>query len=62
MYLCKVYKCFDLHFSHNPAVNLDRTFIRELCLFRDDYSLIDNNDIIKEELSHYNKVFMRLLM
>ena len=50
-----MYKCFDLHFSHNPAVNLDGTFIRELCLFRDDYSLIDNNDIIKEELSHIIK-------
>ena len=24
-------------------------FIRELCLLRDDYSLIDNNDITKEK-------------
>ena len=27
-------------------------FIRELCLLRDDYSLIDNNDITKEKESH----------
>ena len=30
-------------------------FIRELCLSRDDYSLIDNNDITKEEVSHIIK-------
>ena len=40
---------------HNPAINPDGTFIRELCLFKDDYSLIDNNDITKEELSHIIK-------
>ena len=32
--LCKLYKCFDLYLSHNPAVNPDGTFIRGLCLFR----------------------------
>ena len=53
--LCKLYKCFDLYLSHNPAVNPDGTFIRELCLFIDDYSLLDNNDITKEELSHIIK-------
>ena len=39
--------------SHNSAVNQDGVFIRELCLLmRDDYSLTDNNDITKEEVSH----------
>ena len=50
--LSKLYKCFD---SHNSAVNPDGVFIRELCLLRDDYSLIDNNDITKEEVSHIIK-------
>ena len=51
--LCKLYKYVDLYLSHNP----DGTFIRELCLFKDDYFLIDNNDITKEELSHTIKHF-----
>ena len=42
--LCKLYKCFDLYLSHNSAVNPDGVFILELCLLRDDYFLIDNND------------------
>ena len=50
--LCKLYKCFDLYLSHNSAVNPDEVFIRELCLLRDYYSLTDNNDITKEEVSH----------
>ena len=50
--LCKLYECFDLYLSHNSAANPDGVFIRELCLLRDDYSLIDNNDITKEEVSH----------
>ena len=37
--------------SHNSTVNPDGVFICELCLLRDDYSLTDNNDITKEELS-----------
>ena len=43
--LCKLYKCFDLYLSHNSAVYPDGVFIRELCLLRDDYSLIDNKMI-----------------
>ena len=50
--ICKLYKCFDLYLSHNSAVNPDRICIRELYLLRNDYSLIDNNDITKEEVSH----------
>ena len=48
----KQYKCFDIYLSHDSAVKPDGVFIRELCLSRDDYSLIDNNDITKEEVSH----------
>ena len=52
--------CINVHIylSHNSAVNPDGVFIRELCLLRDDFSivilfqLIDNNDITKEEVSH----------
>ena len=50
--LCKLYKCFDIYLSHDSTVNPDGVFIRELCLLRDDYSLIDNNDVTKEEVSH----------
>ena len=50
--LCKLYKCFDIYLSHDSAVNPDEIFIRELCLLRDEYFLIDNNDITKEEVSH----------
>ena len=44
---CKLYKCFDLYLSHNPVVNPDGVLTP--LLFRHDYSLIDNNDITKEE-------------
>ena len=50
--LCKLYKCFDLYLSHNSAVNPEGVFILELCLLKDKYSPIDNNDITKEEVSH----------
>ena len=53
--LCKLYKCFDIYLSHDFTANTDGVFIRELtglCLLRDDYSLTDNNDITKEEVSH----------
>ena len=53
--ISKQYMSFDLYLSHNPAVNPDGVFIRELCLFRDDYSPIDNNDITTEVLSHIIK-------
>ena len=47
-----LYECFDVYLSHNSTVNPDVVFIRELCLLRDDYSLTDNNDITREEVSH----------
>ena len=50
--LSKLYKCFDSYLSHKSAVNPDGVFIRELCLLRDDYSLLDNNDITKEKKYH----------
>ena len=47
-------KCINLCFSNNHAdlANPDGAFIHDLCLFRDDYPRIGNNDITKEELSH----------
>ena len=56
--LCKLYKCFDIYLSHDSTGNPDGVFIRELTelsLLRDDYSLTDNNDITKEEVSHIIK-------
>ena len=32
-------------------IRMDFLYV-ELCLMKDDYSLIDNNDITKEEVSH----------
>ena len=47
-------KCINLCFCNNHADlgNPDGAFIHDLCLFRDDYPRIGNNDITKEELSH----------
>ena len=42
----------ELNLSHDSTVNPNEVFIRELSLLGDDYSLIDNNDITKEEVSH----------
>ena len=49
-----MFKCFDLYLSHILQLIQNSTFISGLCIFRDDYSLIDN-DIIKEGLSHIIK-------
>ena len=43
---------YRAYLSHDSTVNPDGVFIRELCLLRDDYSLTDNNDVSKEEVSH----------
>ena len=45
-------KCFDIYLSHNSAVHPDGVFIRGLCLLKDDYFLINNNDLTKEEVPH----------
>ena len=50
--LCKLYECFDLYLSHDSAVNPNGVLISELCLLRDGYSLTDDNDKTKEEISH----------
>ena len=50
--LCKLYKCFDIYLSHDSTVIPEGVFVRELCLLRDYYSLSDNNDITKEEVSY----------
>ena len=53
MYKCLyLYSLWSLYLSHYPAVNPDGVFIRERCLLRNDYTLTDNNDITKEELSY----------
>ena len=38
--------------SHNSAINPDGVCIHVMCLLRDEYSLIDNNYITKEEVSY----------
>ena len=43
-------KCFDSYMSHSITVFPDGSFIRDLCLMRDDYSVFNNYAITKEEL------------
>ena len=43
-------KCFDSYMSHSITVFPDGSFIRDLCLMRDDYSVFNNCAITKEEL------------
>ena len=47
-----------IYLSHDSTINPDGVFIRELCLLRDDYSLTENTDITKEEVSHIRFFFM----
>ena len=37
--LCKLHTCFDSYMSHNITVVLEGSFMRDLCLIRDDYML-----------------------
>ena len=48
--LCKLHKCFDSYMSHSITVFPEGSFIRDLCLMRDDYTVCNNCAITKEEL------------
>ena len=37
--LCKLLKCFDSYMSHSITVFPEGSFISDLCLMRDDYSV-----------------------
>ena len=47
--LCKLHKCFDSYMSHSITVFPEGSFIRDLCLMRDDYTVFNNCTITKEE-------------
>ena len=46
--LCKLHKCFDSYMSHSITVFPEGSFIRDLCLMRDDYTVFNNCAITKE--------------
>ena len=48
--LCKLLQCFDSYMSHSITVFPEGSFIRDLCLMRDDYTVFNNCAITKEEL------------
>ena len=48
--LCKLHKCFDSYMSHSITVFPQGCFIRDLCLMRYDYTVLNNCAITKEEL------------
>ena len=48
--LCKLHKCFDSYMSQSIAIFPDGSFIRHLCLIRDDYTSFNTCAITKEEL------------
>ena len=43
-----------IHMSHNITLFSEGSFIRDLCLTRDDYTVFNNCAITKEELSFSN--------
>ena len=47
--LCKLHKCFDSNMSHRISVFPEGSFIRDLWLIRDDYTVFNNCAITKEE-------------
>ena len=59
--LCKLHKYFDSHLSHNITVFPEGSFIRDLCLIRDDYAVFNNCAITKEELFFLINHFLYLL-
>ena len=48
--LCKLHKCLDSYMSHSITVFPEGSFIRELCLIREDYTVFNNCAITKEHL------------
>ena len=51
---CKLHKCFDSYMSHSITVFSEGSFIRDLCLMRDGYTVFNNCAITKEELFFFN--------
>ena len=47
--LCKLHKCFGSYMSHSITVFQEGSFISDLCLMRDDYTVFNNCAITKEE-------------
>ena len=45
--LCKLHRCFDSYMSHSTTVFPEGSFIRDLCLMRDDYTVFNNCAITK---------------
>ena len=52
--LCKLHKCLDSYMSHSVTVFSEGSFIRDLCLIRNDYTVFNNCAITKEELFFLN--------
>ena len=54
--LCKLHKCFDSYtcMSHSITVFPKGSYIRDLCLIRDGYTVFNNCAITKEKLSFSN--------
>ena len=49
-----LHKCFDSYMSHSNTLFPGSSFIRDLCLIRDDYTVFNNCAITKEELGFFN--------
>ena len=45
--LSKIHKCFDSYMSHSITAFPEDSFIRDLCLIRNDYTVFNNCAITK---------------
>ena len=48
--VCKLHQCLDSYMSHNITVDSESSFIRDLCLIIDDYTVFNNCAITNEEV------------
>ena len=49
--LCKLYKCFDLYLLNYHNTIADGFFIRDLCLLREKYFVVDDQDLTCTKLT-----------
>ena len=52
--LCKLHKCFDSYMSRSITVFPEVFFIRDLCLMRDDYTVLITVQLQKKSCFFYN--------
>ena len=60
--LCKLYKCFDLYLLNHHNTMADSVFIRDLCVFRENNIVVNNQDLTSTDLTCMIDLFVSFVI